>query len=324
MKGNMSPMGGAAAVESIDASPATDPSIAETVYLIGRNSPERFLRFVRREGVENFTEADLLDEWRAARARVRVLQREEAGFADDVPVAELGPAYEPLLIEFLKDPLVRHGFNMVPTEVGIVELDRLVVYQNHIDLAHVGRLVESMGGTPDWRDLFRICLPFDHPSPPVAWSRSHDNGFVFLSPSNDLRFLGTMPLEGHHIVDYPPPGVMVGVVGLAVGFGSNFLNAIRVGGRLILNNGSHRAFALRRLGVTHVPCVVQHVASRSELGMIAPGRVRRNLKALTGDARPAVLKDYFDDRLRKVVRVRRRLRQVTVRFDVDEVYVPAV
>ena len=37
-----------------------------------------------------------------------------------------------------------------------------------------------------------------------------------------------------------------------------------------------------------------------------------------------MLKDYFNPRLRKVVPVHRRLRQVTVKFEVNEVYVPAL
>jgi len=37
-----------------------------------------------------------------------------------------------------------------------------------------------------------------------------------------------------------------------------------------------------------------------------------------------MLKDYFDARLRKMTPVRRRLRQVTVKFEVDEAFVPAL
>jgi len=66
-----------------------------------------------------------------------------------------------------------------------------------------------------------------------------------MSPSNDLRLLGPMALR---------PGAQ----------------------RLILNNGSHRAFTLRQMGVTHVPCIVQHVSSRDELEVVASSAVRRN------------------------------------------------
>jgi len=40
--------------------------------------------------------------------------------------------------------------------------------------------------------------------------------------------------------------------------------------------------------------------------------------------RPPILKDYFDPKLRKLIAVIRRLRQVIVKFQVDEGYVPAM
>ena len=145
-----------------------------------------------------------------------------------------------------------------------------------------------------------------------------------MSPSNDLRYLGVMPLEGRQIQNAPPPGDLVGVVGLAVGFGSNFLNAFYADRRLVLNNGSHRAYALRRLGITHVPCIVQHVSTRSQLDVVAATAVQRNPDFYLQRARPPMLPDYFDARLHMVMPVHRRVRQVTLRFEIEEEYVPAV
>jgi len=139
-----------------------------------------------------------------------------------------------------------------------------------------------------------------------------------------MRFLGAMPMAAENIKDYPPPGNLAGVIGLAVGFGSNFLNAIYAENRLILNNGSHRAYALRDLGITRVPCIVQHISSRDELGVLACTAVTDAPNFFLQDRRPMMLKDYFDPRLRKVLRVQRRLRQVTVKFDVDITFVPAL
>ena len=296
----------------------------ENLYLIGRPKLKEFLRYVAGHAVNPPGQGTLTAEWNAANEIVRALEKEEAGLADDPPMSSLGPEYEPLLIEFLKDPLVRHGFNTVPTDVAMVELDRLVVYQKHIDLTFARRLETELGPAPSRERIFRTCLPYDHPQPPVQWSQVHRDAFVFVSPSNDLRFLGAMPLRAGHIARYPPPGSVVGVVGLAVGFGTNFLNAVYAERRLILNNGSHRAYALRKLGVSHVPCIVQHVSSRDELDVVATSAVRRDPDLFLKHPRPSMLKDYFDGRLHKVMAVRRRLRQVTVRFEVKEISVPAV
>jgi hypothetical protein len=303
---------------------STNAAVDEYIYLAGRPNLKQFVRFVRNHAVSRPDKGSLAEEWQAAQNHIHTLETEEAGLADNPLIRKLGPEYEPLLIEFLKDPLVRRGFNTVPTEVAIVELDRMVVYQKHIDRTFAGQLKNKLGPAPSEEEIFRTCLPYDHPSPPVKWSRNRSNSFVFMSPSNDLRFLGTMPLESNHITGYPPPGSLVGVVGIAVGFGSNFLNAVYAEKRLILNNGSHRAYTLRELGCTHVPCIVQHVSSRDQLDLVGSAQIRRNPDHYLKHPRPSMLKDYFDPKLHKRFQVQRRLRQITVKFEVDEAYVPAL
>ena len=307
-------------------SPANQDAVNENLYLIGRPTLKRYLRFVRDHAVKPPDEGTLTDEWQAAYDFARTLEKEEAGAADNPPITklEVNSRNEPLLTEFFKDPLVRNGFNTVPTEVAFVELDRLVVYQHHIDLTYVRLLERELGRSPSEEQIFRTSLLHDHPQPPVKWSRVHGNKFVFMSPSNDMRFLGTMKLQGGNIQDYPPQGNLAGVVGLAVGFGSNFMNAIYAENRLILNNGSHRAYALRKMGVTHVPCIVQHVSLREKLDVVAASKVVDNLDYYLKHPRPSMLKDYFNPKLHKVMPVHRQLRQITVKFEVDQEYVPAL
>ena len=113
-------------------------------------------------------------------------------------------------------------------------------------------------------------------------------------------------------------------MGIAVGFSSNLLNAIYAENRLILNNGNHRAYALRNLGVAHAPCVIQHVSSRDELDLVAASAVRSDPDLYLKHPRPMMLKDYFNPKLHKVVPVHRRLRQVIVQFEAEESYAPAL
>ena len=296
---------------------------AETLYLKGRPTLSSYIRFARSHAVNPPGKGELTEEWQAANEVVRALEREEAGIADGPARLQLGPEYEPLLIEFLKDPLIHFGFNTVPTEVVMVELDRLVVYQKHIDLSFVPQLEQALGPSPGREEIFRTCLPFDHPKPPVKWSKVKRNQFVFMSPSNDLRFLGTVPLESRHLTGVLPRGSLVGMVGIAVGFGSNFMNAIYAEGRIILNNGSHRAYTLRKLGFTHAPCIVQHTASRDQLEVVGASDIGEERELYLGHPRPPMLKDYFDPRLHRVFQVRRRLRQIRVKFEIDEHSVPA-
>jgi hypothetical protein len=310
---------------SASASPESTPQADdESLYLIGRPTLKQYLQFIAREAVEPAEEAVLIKEWQDAKDYVGILEKSEAGQADKpsiVPIDVQGK-YRPLLVDFLKDPLVQNGFNTVPSGVAFVELDNMVVYQHHIDLTFVRRLQEKLGPTPTEEEVFRTCLPYDHPHPPAKWSRVEDDTYVFVSPSNDLRFLGNLRLAPGNLKDIAPPGALVGVLGAAVGFGTNFLNAISVEGRLILNNGSHRAYALRQLGLTHLPCIVQHVSTRDELGLVASSAVRRNPDHFLKGPRPSLLKDYFDPKLRKIARVHRRMKQVRIKVQVEESFVP--
>jgi hypothetical protein len=294
----------------------------ERLYLAGRPSLRGFVHYVQRHAREPEDRASLVERWQEARARLTTLERLEAGAADHPQITNLGPRYEPLLLEFFCNPLVRRSFNSLPTDIVLVPLDQLVVFQKHIDLTHVRRLRQRFGRELDEAAVFRICLPSEPPRAPVEWSGTRRGQFVFISPSNDLRYLGASALQPEHLAGQGSRGSLVGMVGVAVGFGSNFLNAFHAAGRLILNNGSHRAYALREAGVTHAPCVIQQIAGLEELGLVAGNAIRRRPRLYLEHRRPPMLRDYFDPQLRTIVPSVRRLRQVTVRFRVEETYVP--
>ena len=117
-------------------------------------------------------------------------------------------------------------------------------------------------------------------------------------------------------------GRPVAVLGLAIGYGSNFLNVLHVENRLVLGNGSHRAYALRDLGVTQIPCLVQRVTRRDELDIVASGDLASSPDRYLKSARPPMLRDYFDPALRKIVPVYRKNRVVRIQFGVEQTDIP--
>jgi hypothetical protein len=93
-------------------------------------------------------------------------------------------------------------------------------------------------------------------------------------------------------------------------------------GRLVLNNGSHRAVALREAGITHAPCLIQRVSRPDELAIMNE-ELANHQDRYFKDPRPPVLKDYLDPLLRKLVAVPRKYRQITMQFGVQPLDVPA-
>lgn len=307
-----------------DSATMTSAPVDRHVFLAGRPPLGEYLGFLSNMAVngEASDVATLSDEWRDANDHIRQLERDEAGLPDGVEIGALPPELDQLQARVLADPIYKRSFSVVPASIGVVELDRLVVFQKHINLDYVETIKSSLGPAPDVKRVFTCCLPFDHPRPPVRGLPAGNNAYVFISPSTDLRFLEPTLLEEAQIGDYQPRGPVASVVGLMVGFGSNFLNVVAADGRLVLNNGSHRAYALRDLGITSAPCIVQHVSRIDELEVTAP-RLLPNPEIYLKAARPPLLKDYFDPRLRKVISVPRRLRQVRVTFQVETIDVPA-
>jgi hypothetical protein len=298
----------------------------ELVYLTGRPPLNDFRNFmtVVAEGGHRVDEQPLIEEWRAAAAYIAELQRPEAKIADNPSIEPVPRRLEPLRDRVLEDPIFRRVFNVVPTDIAFVELDKLVVWQKSVNRRHLGLLQQRLGPAPTDEDIFETCLPFDHPKPPVKWMQTRNDTFVLVSPSNDLRFLDSVVLDPSQVVGRSPIGAEAAIIGLVVGFGSNFLNAVHAENRLVLINGTHRAYSLRSMGFTHVPCIIQRVSSRDELQAVGTSEVRRNPDAYLRQARPSMFKDYFDPRLSKIVTVPRRLRQITLKFDVDGADLPAM
>lgn len=311
---------GDAAADSRAGSGPEDDGVRHEICLLGQPPLRRYLSFVRNQvvGGDSADRKALVDEWRRVNDYYRELEESEAGIADGIEVRELDPALAPLVALAMADPRYRSAFDTFPTDFAWVELDRLVIYQTHVTQEFVETLTSRLGPKPDPERLFRFCLPPERPTAPVTIRKVGQERYVFACESSDFRFLDTALLRPEQIQGYDSGGLISGVVGLVVGFGSNFLTAIRYQDRLVLHNGYHRACALRALGVTHAPCIVQTVTRGDELEVAAKRSVADDQRFYFVARRPPLLKDFFDPRIRKVLPVHRSMTTVEVTFEVEE------
>jgi hypothetical protein len=206
----------------------------------------------------------------------------------------------------------------------MVELDRLVVHQKQVNLRHVDRIKSELGASPDEQQIFDTCLPLDSDLPPWSVAPMVSGGYGVVSPSTDLRILGIDVLDPQTVAGSERRGRTIAAVTIFVGFTANALAVVSAEDRLLLNNGSHRAYALRELGFTHAPAVVMHVSRREELELITTPEVVANTDRFFADPRPPILRDYFDDQLRKLVGVPPRNRQVRVGWVTDTSDMPGI
>jgi len=303
----------------------TSQPVDDFVFLNGRPPIQEFIGFIRIMATNghDIESNALVHEWRSANDRVRELELAESGLADNPVVRPIDPAAAQLLQEALANPSAQKTFGAVPVEWGTVELDRLVVYQKFINLRYVGELKSVVPATLGPIELARFSAGIEMPRSEVKVSQVNMNVFAFTSASEDLRVLDVHLLEPSQVSNYVVPGSPVKVLTAVVGFSPNFITALKIGNRLILHNGSHRAFALRDLGATHVPCLVQHISREDELEMVGVPDLKTFADRYLKSPRPSLLKDYFDPRLRKIVPVVRKHRLVQVQLAWQEGKVPA-
>ena len=230
----------------------------EEIWLLGQPPLWRYLDFVRDRvvGRASAERAALADEWRQANDDYHELEESEAGIADQVECLDLDPALAPLAAEVMADPRYRRAFDTLPTHFGRVELDRLVVYQTQVTHHFIEALKSRLGPAPDPATLFHFCLPLGQPDASIQIRRAGSRRYVFWSDSMDFRFHEPVLLRPDQIRDYNTFGPIAGVVGLVVGFGSNFLDVIRDDNRLLLRERLSPSLRTARTG--YHPCTVHH------------------------------------------------------------------
>jgi hypothetical protein len=221
--------------------------------LLGQPHLEDYITFVqtRTVGGERADVRALADEWREANDHYYELERTEAGIADEIERLEIEPELAPLVAELEAQPRFSSAYDPLPSRFELVELDRLVVSQQSVSLNFVETLKSGLGLDPSPERLFRFCQPIQPPQAPVRAQRLDDNHFLFSSDSSDFRAHDAALLTAAQVSGLATADPMSAIVALPVGFGSNVLHAIEADDRLILQNGYHRAYALRDLGITH-------------------------------------------------------------------------
>lgn len=299
---------------------AGDSRIREEIWLLGQPSLSDYVSHVRKavDGGEDMATAALVDAWRAANDVYAELEESEARIADEVECLELPGTMAPLAADLARTEPFRRAFDKMPTTFGMVELDKIVVSQRRVTRPFVEALRARLDPRPDPAGLFRFCHPAERQDPPVRMRRLGGQRFLFMSDSSDLRFHETALLRPEQLSGYERFGPISAVLGLVVGYGSNFLSLVRSDDRLVLHNGYHRAVALRAAGFTHAPCVIQTVTRRDELELTAASAVAEDAAFYFRAARPPLLKDFFDPRLRTILQTRRAERYVEVSIEVKD------
>lgn len=237
-----------------------------------------------------------LASWQQARTSFEQIQRQESGIANNPAIV---PITQNEKIEALRnDLLFQRSFLNTPFTFGMVEIDTLIAPQRQVYLNYVDEMEQRLPKNPTLDDLIDICMPLNPFSPDPKVTQTGNGSWIFSSPSPDFRFLGghlKSQLTEDDIQLTQVSGFPVKAITLFVGYGSSSINVIHANNRLILNNGFHRVYALRRRGITRIPVVIQQVTNPA---IEFPQQMLGLSSAyLLNDPRPILVKDFFTNGL---------------------------
>lgn len=293
------------------------------VFLMGRPPMAEALGFLKIQAVGG-KDSDiklLADEWRKANDHVKKLMETEDKHCLDNDTKPIPEKLKGRIERIYADPIFNKSFSVLPCEIRLVKLDNLVVYQKTVNLDHVQRLKKKLSANPTDEEIFDLCLSSDQNPPPVDAAWLNNNAIQFTSLSNDLRFLEGEALEPGNVSWHCPGGTTKGCMGLFVGYGAGYVNVISVNGRLILNNGMHRAYTLKNLGIEYIPAIVQNVSREEEIPIVF-NKPEETRKDCIESKRPPLLKDFFDTELMKHIKMTPKVRLVTVIWNIEQRDIP--
>jgi hypothetical protein len=256
--------------------------------------------------------------WPAATAAFQQLAATEEGLPESAETRPLNGAWNDYLAGVRGNPAFARTFANVPISFAEVEIDKLVAGQRVVHLHGVQKIKEK--GTPE--NLPAFCLEPGQEAAPITIARTAKTAFTASSKNPNLRFLGVheRAYEGN-VFGHHPGGQPVHAIVLLLGYGISTVNVYRVGRRLILGNGFHRLYALRTLGITHAPVVVQEVTHpKLEMPPII-GDVP--IERLIDTPRPALMKDFVNERLICEIKQKQFIKTVQVIWNTNEAFVPS-
>ncbi|AOW15179.1 hypothetical protein LPB72_21980 [Hydrogenophaga crassostreae] len=300
--------------------PAFGPQAATAErFLLGPRHLEEWLDEVGALGLSGHLpdRSGLTDLWRVGQKEYARLALSEAGVADNAAIRPLPKSMARHIAQLVELEGVRRTFDTVPVAFGLVPLDALIISQYSMTQAVVDRIAEAHPVPISPKRLVELCLPLKAPAASFRLAGRSEKEFTFVADAHDMRFLDAQVIEPVNVQQAPVMGHPQAVIALSVGFSANLLNTVRYNGRIALNNGHHRALALRAMGMTHAPCLIQPCASMEDLQQAASSEILNNADLYFDTPRPPLLRDFDNPLLAHSFAAPRMRRVVTIKLDVQ-------
>jgi hypothetical protein len=199
---------------------------------------------------------------------------------------DFDPSHQAYLTTVAASPRLAAGFDGLPFEFKLAEIDPLLAYQHDVSVERTDHLCAQLGSPPTVDSMLPVFLPTAPEGIPFQ-GQPQANSIILASRSANLRILS----HGQIGID-PNMGVLL--FGVAVGPSGPWVHVVNFEGRTYLRNGFHRVYGAKRAGATHIPCIVVNAPNWEYVGARGQGATfERGLLELDN---PPTLAHYAEGR----------------------------
>jgi hypothetical protein len=230
------------------------------------------------------SEAELTRVQSAQRAVEARAERTDSAAQSTTPLGDLPATLQPYLQE-LENDAAALSFLKGGWRPKIVDLRAVCAIQ---PVVYVEGLAERVGDiqTEDLEAIAKLTLPVGNTPLPAATFDRQQKAWILITPNPNVRVVA--PIK----TNVDAPGGAAGL-GFAVSCPPSLMQVARLGGRLFLRDGYHRALSLLRSNIATVPALVREITSIDEL--VPPGTVGLLPPAGYLGPTPPLLTDYLDE-----------------------------
>lgn len=290
------------------------------LYLFGVATQSDILSYIQTECIESEVKRikQILTKWREAAVHFQNLIVNENGLAETINIKDINPKFKKRLKEIANNKLFQKTFSSLPIQFKMIEIDKIIACQRYVNLDYVKQIQDAYLKDKSDANFLEICIGSSHSLLKPALLQNAPNVFSLSSPSVDFRFLGGFPKElSQDDIDASTlGGLPVSAIVLLFGYGGSPINVYYANRRVILNNGFHRIYALREAGVKYIPAVVRLIQN-IELEL-PPQILGLPKEYLLKHPRPAMIKDFLDQKLVTEMKVKPRIRTVKISWGFDQ------
>ena len=258
----------------------------------------------------------ILEKFENARQKLNSIFLAENGIAEKISVEEINNNFKEKMKTISEEQSFKNAYANQRIEFKMVEIDKLVLTQSGVFLDYVEELLKKFPKNPTEEELIDICFPLEKNPAEVSEKKINDFIYLYSSDSIDFRLLNIHHIEigdikmGKYYAANPAKALLI-----TLGFGLPFVNVFSVGGRIILNNGMQRLYALRSLGVKFAPAVVKYSDKLPSSNVYSPEIILEN-------PRPPLMKDFFDSDLTIDIMIKPKINNIKINivpevFDMD-------